>query len=151
MNGKELGEAGGAVRVPADGPLVVMVPSTGSVAVSVEANGFKPLEYQGTVDPEKLEVGAYGKGLQLSLSLEPEIYGLLKYRSGIANASLRVEIGGQSWIYKSNLSGGTEVVKLPPGTYRLEFFSTSLNMSQIIPEVIIESGGSVEQDVILRK
>jgi len=151
VNGKELGENGGAVLIPTEGPLVAMVPQSGTLKVSIEANGFKPLEYESGVDLQKLGVGAYGKELRVSLAMEPEVYGVLKYRSGIANASLRVEIGGQNWVYKSSLTGGTEVVKLPPGTYRLEFFSSSLNMSQVIPGVVIDPGSSIEQDVILRK
>ena len=151
VNGKDIGEGGGAVQIPVDGPLVAKVPRSTSLQVSIEANGYKTLEYEGSVDPQKLENGAYGKELRLPLSLEPEVYGVLRYRSGIASASLRVEIGGQSWVYKSSLSGGTEVVKLPPGSYRLEFFSPSLNMSQIVPNVTIEAGGSIDQEVILRK
>ena len=151
VNGKDIGEGGGAVQIPVDGPLVAKVPRSTSLQVSIEANGYKTLEYEGSVDPQKLEIGAYGKELRLPLSLEPEVYGVLRYRSGIASASLRVEIGGQSWVYKSSLSGGTEVVKLPPGSYRLEFFSPSLNMSQIVPNVTIEAGGSIDQEVILRK
>jgi serine/threonine protein kinase len=151
VNGKALGENGGAVLIPTDGPLVAMVPQSSSIRVSIEANGFKPLEFEGGVDPQQLGVGIYGKEHRLALAMEPEVYGVLKYRSGIANASLRVEIGGQNWVYKSSLTGGTEVVKLPPGTYRLEFFSSSLNMSQVIPGVVIEPGSAIEQDVILRK
>ncbi|NDD90612.1 serine/threonine protein kinase [bacterium] len=151
VNGKSLGENGGAVIIPTDGPLMARVPLSESVVVTVEANGFKPIEFSGAVDPQKLTLGAYGKEFQVPLTLEPEVFGVLRYRSGIANASLRVEIGGQNWVYKSGLTGGTEVVKLPPGTYRLEFFSSSLNMSQVIPAVTIQAGGSIDQDVILRK
>ena len=151
VNGKSLGENGGAMMIPTEGPIVAMVPQTGTFKVSVEANGFKPIELESAVDPASLGVGAYGRELRVSMVLEPEVYGLLKYRSPIANASLRVEVGGQNWLYKSSLSGGTEVVKLPPGNYRLEFFSSSLNLSQIVPDVRIEAGGSVEQDVNLRK
>jgi serine/threonine-protein kinase len=151
VNGKELGENGGAVLIPTDGPLVAMIPQSNTIKVSIEANGFKPLEYESGVDTQKLAVGVYGKELRVALAMEPEVYGVLKYRSGIANASLRVEIGGQNWVYKSSLTGGTEVVKIPPGTYRLEFFSSSLNMSQVIPGVVIDPGASIEQDVILRK
>jgi serine/threonine-protein kinase len=151
VNGTEVGENGGALLIPTDGPLVVTVPQAEFLKISVEVNGFKPLEFERAVNVNELGVGAYGKELRVPLQLEPEVYGVLKYRSGIANASLRVEIGGQNWVYKSSLSGGTEVVKLPPGTYRLEFFSSSLNMSQVVPGVTIESGGSVEQDVVLRK
>lgn len=151
INGKSIGEHGGAVLIPTEGPLVARVPVADSLKVSIEANGFKPVEFEGAVDFRSLPVGAYGRELQVPLSLEPEIYGLLKYRSGIANASLRVEIGGQNWVFKSSLTGGTEIVKLPPGSYRLEFFSSSLNMSQVVPEVVIEAGVSVEQDVNLRR
>ena len=137
--------------IPTEGSVVAMVPATGSFKVSIEANGFKPVELESAVDPAALSVGAYGKELRVQVMLEPEVFGILKYRSPIANASLRVEVGGQNWLYKSSLSGGTEIVKLPPGTYRLEFFSSSLNLSQIVPDVRIEAGGTVEQDVNLLK
>jgi hypothetical protein len=93
-------------------------------------------------------MGSDGQEFVLRADLEPEAYGILKYRSSTASANLRVEVGGQPWVYRASVPGGVEIVKLPPGSYTLEFFNV-LDMGQVIEGFEIEKGETRELEVSL--
>jgi len=148
LNGKALSPAGELVNIPENGEVSAQVSEQEAYRLEVEVPGFKSKIIEGSIDPGKLSVGAMGREMPVTVELEPEQYGILKYRSATASANLRVEIGGQSWVYWSNMPGGFELIKLPPGKYRLQFFSL-LEMGQVVESFVIEQGQTHELEVTL--
>jgi hypothetical protein len=137
------------VSIPTSGEVSAPVAVGESFRVEVQAPGFKPKVIEGVADALRLSPGAQGQELTLAVELEPEVFGVLRYRSATASANLRVEVGGQAWIYRSSAMGGTEVVKLAPGVYRLEFFNI-LDMGQVVDRVEIVQGQVRELEVSLQ-
>ncbi|MFN7684846.1 MAG: serine/threonine protein kinase [Oligoflexia bacterium] len=152
VNGKSIqGATPGTemVSIPTSGEVSAPVAVGESFRVEVQAPGFKPKVIEGVADALRLSPGAQGQELTLAVELEPEVFGVLRYRSATASANLRVEVGGQAWIYRSSAMGGTEVVKLAPGVYRLEFFNI-LDMGQVVDRVEIVQGQVRELEVSLQ-
>lgn len=149
VNGKPISSAGDSIRIPEGGEVAAFVDLEGQYRVEIEVPGFKHKLLEGAVDASRLQAGTMGREFSMPVELEPEVFGILKYKSATATANLRVEIGGQSWVYWSNTPGGYEIVKLPPATYRLQFFSL-FDMGQIVDGVNIEQGQTQEVEVSLK-
>jgi serine/threonine protein kinase len=148
VNGKPIPGSSGQMQVPVSGELTAFVAMDEQFQVEVDAPGFKPKTIEGMVDPSRLTMGAEGQEFLVRVDLEPESFGILKYRSATASANLRVEVGGQQWVYRASVPGGVEIVKLPPGRYRLEFYNV-LDMGQVIENFVVEKGQTRELEVSL--
>ncbi len=148
VNGKPIPGSSGQMQVPVSGELTAFVAMDEQFQIEIDAPGFRPKTIEGMVDPARVSMGAEGQEFLVRVDLEPETYGILKYRSTTASANLRVEVGGQPWVYRATSPGGVEVVKLPPGSYRLEFFNL-LDMGQVIESFVVEKGETREIEVSL--
>jgi serine/threonine protein kinase len=149
VNGKPIQGSADLIQIPTTGDLSAVVSMDGQYQIEIEAAGFKSKLIEGVIDPSRVSVGSMGKEFTVRVDLEPETFGILKYRSATASANLKVEVAGQAWVYRANTPGGTEVVKLPPGVYRLQFFNI-LDMGQVIENFSIDQGQVREIEVSLQ-
>jgi eukaryotic-like serine/threonine-protein kinase len=82
VNGKPVEGSQELLTLPESGQVAAFVPSEGQFQIEIEAPGFKPKVIQGVVDPARVSVGALGRELPVQVDLEPEVFGILKYRPG---------------------------------------------------------------------
>ncbi len=138
VNGKPVDGGSGVVVIPADGVLKFPVAVESALEFSVEAPGFAPLRRELAVSADRL--GA-GKEIREDVQLEPLRFGLLSATT-TSNAVMIIAVEGSNWVYKSSLQGKFENIKVPSGTYDIEFKSELLGLSATVLGVSVPAAGA---------